>query len=106
MPQHFSRELSEWETLIIEGKLYKASQYVALAAGSTTVIGTTGAYLERVTVIPVSTGAGVVTISDGTTAIASIPAAAHLRGTSATAGFKVVLGASVSCIAVGKFSAD
>ena len=79
------------------------------------MIGTKGSYLDRVLVIPVSTGAGVVTISDGTTAIASIPAAAHavdphpysvsfgLRGTSTAAGFKVVLGASVAAT-VGEFN--
>ena len=63
---------------------------------------------------PVSTGAGVVTLSDGSTAILSIPAAAHavdphpytvqlgIRSLS-TAGFKLVLGSSVSAIAVGGF---
>jgi hypothetical protein len=55
-----------------------------------------------------------VPLSDGTTAILSIPAAAHsidphpytvplgIRNES-TAGFKLVLGASVSAIAVGGF---
>jgi hypothetical protein len=58
----------------------------------------------------------VVTLSDGTTAIVSIPAAAHaidpkpytitfgdgITNTS-TAGFKLVLGASVSAIVTGAF---
>ena len=94
------------------GKL-KRTEYVQLAAGSTTVL-STAAYLDRLVVVPVSTGAGTVTLSDGTTAIMSIPAAAHavsaapytvhlgIRNVS-TAGFKLVLGASVSCLAVGGF---
>jgi hypothetical protein len=89
------------------------TRYVALAAGSTTIISSTGAYLDRLVVIPASTGAGAVTLSDGTTAIMAIPAAAHavdphpytvslgLRGVGG-AGFKLVLGASVSALAVGE----
>jgi hypothetical protein len=74
----------------------------------------TAAFLGRLVVVPLSTGAGAVTLSDGTTAILSIPAASHgiephtysvplgIRNTS-TAGFKLVLGASVSAMAVGGF---
>jgi hypothetical protein len=59
---------------------------------------------------------GGVTIYDGSTAIVTVPAAAHggqsapykvglgIRATSATTGFKITTGASVSVIAVGKFS--
>ena len=103
----FSRQGSNWE----------ACQYVTVAASQTTTpIGGLRAYLESVTIIPVSTGAGAVTISDGSTAIVSIPAAAHavdphpyrvhlgLRATSATTGFKITTGASVSVVAVGRFS--
>lgn len=86
---------------------------MTFAAGTTHIM-STAAYLDRLVVIPLSTGAGVVTLSDGTTAIMSIPAASHaidshtysvplgIRNTS-TAGFKLVLGASVSAIAVGGF---
>jgi hypothetical protein len=89
------------------------TEYMTFAAGTTHIM-STAAYLDRLIVIPVSTGAGVVTLSDGTTAIMSIPAASHaidphtysvplgIRNTS-TAGFKIVLGASVSAIAVGGF---
>jgi hypothetical protein len=56
-----------------------------------------------------------VTLSDGTTAILSIPAVAHAVdphpynvdlniGNTSTAGFKLVLGASVSALAVGEFA--
>ena len=57
-----------------------------------------------------------VTILDGSTAIATIPAVAALgqsapycvqlgiRATSPTTGFKITTGASVSVIAVGRFS--
>lgn len=88
--------------------------YVALAAGSTTIL-STAATITQLVVVPASTGAGAVTLSDGTTAILSIPAAAHavdphaynvglnIDNTS-TAGFKLVLGASVSAIAVGSFA--
>jgi hypothetical protein len=60
---------------------------------------------------------GAVTLSDGSTAILSIPAAAHavdphpyrvhlgLRATSPTTGFKITTGASVAVLAIGKFQA-
>jgi hypothetical protein len=91
----------------------KRTEYMTFAAGSTHIM-STDAFLDRLIVIPVSTGAGAVTLSDGTTAILSIPAASHaidphtysvplgIRNTAA-AGFKLVLGASVSAIAVGGF---
>jgi phosphoglucomutase len=92
---------------------HRRSEYMTFAAGSTHIM-STAAYLDRLIVIPVSTAAGVVTLSDGTTAIMSIPAASHsidphtysvplgIRNTAA-AGFKIVLGANVSAIAVGGF---
>jgi hypothetical protein len=88
---------------------------VTVAAGQTTAaVGGLRAYLESVTIIPVTTTGGAVTIYDGSTA--TIPAAAHLgqsapynvrlgiRATNATTGFKITTGASVSVIAVGRFS--
>jgi hypothetical protein len=66
-------------------------------------------------VIPNTTGAATVVLSDGSTAILSIPAAAHavsaapytlnLGGIVATStlGFKIVTGASVACIVSGRF---
>jgi hypothetical protein len=79
-------------------------------------VGVVGCYLESVTIIPATTASGAVTILDGSTAIATIPAAAALgqsapycvqlgiRATSASTGFKITTGASVSVIAVGRFS--
>ena len=94
-----------------------ATQYVTVAASQTTApVGVVGCYLESVTVIPATTASGAVTILDGSTAIATIPAAAALgqsapycvqlgiRATSASTGFKITTGASVSVIAVGRFS--
>jgi hypothetical protein len=99
------------------GRLYEGTQYRALAAGSTTAIGGSGGYLESLTVIPLSSAAGVVTVLDGTVGIISIPAAAYapqplpftvrlgIRSTT-SGGFTIGLGTSVSCIAVGKFASD
>ena len=99
------------------GRLYEGSQYRALAAGSTTAVGGPNGYLESLLIVPLSSGAGVVTVLDGTVSILSIPAAAHapqprplsidlgLRSTTA-GGFTIGLGTSVSCIAIGKFGND
>ena len=91
----------------------EATQYVSIAAASTVILGTNGAYLERMTIIPNTTGAATVVLSDGSTAVVSIPAAAHAvsaapytvnYGMRATgAGWKVVTGTSVAAIAVGWF---
>ena len=86
------------------------------ASQTTAAVGTVGSYVELVTILPAFTGAQGVTIPDGSTAIATIPAAAALgqsapycvqlgiRATNASTGFKIATGASVSVIAVGKFS--
>ena len=86
---------------------------MTFAAGTTHIM-STAAFLDRLVVIPVSTGAGAVTLSDGSTAILSIPAAGHgidpkpysvqlgIRSVS-TLGFRIALGSSVSAIAVGGF---
>ncbi len=90
------------------------TEYFALAAGSTTIL-STAATLTKLVVVPNTTGAGAVTLSDGTTAILTIPAAAHaidphpysvdLNITNeSTAGFKLVLGASVAALVAGSFS--
>ena len=96
---------------ITRSGLMQRTMYRAIAAGSTISL-TTAAYLERITVVPLSSGAGTVTLSDGTTAILSIPAAGHaisatpytvhlgIRSVS-TLGFRIALGTSVSCLAVG-----
>ena len=102
-----------------KARLYDDCQYVTVAASqTTTAIGVQNCYVKSVTIVPLSTAGGAVTIYDGSTAIVSVPAAAclgqsapytvHLgvRATNATTGFKITTGSSVSCIAVGKFTAD
>jgi hypothetical protein len=103
------------------GGKWEASQYVTVAAGQTTAaVGGLRSYLESVTITPASSGAGAVTIYDGSTAIMTIPAIAGtgtgtqvqvpyrvglgIRATSPTTGFKVTTGASVAVICVGRFS--
>ena len=99
------------------GGLFEACQYVTVAASqTTTAIGGLRSYLESVTIIPLSTAGGAVTIYDGSTAILTISAAACLgqsapynvklgiRATNLTTGFKITTGTSVPCIAVGRFS--
>ena len=94
-----------------------ATQYVTVAASQTTApVGGIGCYLESVTIVPATTASGAVTVYDGSTAIVSVPAAAALgqsapyclqlgiRATNASTGFKITTGASVSCIAVGRFT--
>lgn len=93
---------------------FKRTDFVRCTTVGSTYILSTSAHIDRLVITPISTGAGAVTLSDGTTAILSIPAAAHpvdcrpytvdlgIRNTS-TAGFKLVLGASVAAVVVGGF---
>jgi hypothetical protein len=97
-----------------------ATQYVTVAASVTTapISRTVGSYLESVTIIPGTTASGAVTVLDGTVAILTIPAAAALGQSapynlrlgiraikpSTDPGFKITTGASVTCLAVGRFS--
>jgi hypothetical protein len=85
------------------GKKFEASDYAVAAPQTTAAVGSVGCFLESVTIIPATTASGAVTIFDGSTAIASVPAAA-LGQSDATTGFKITTGASVAVIAVGKFS--
>ena len=101
------------------------SQYkVVLASCSTTQVSTigdaaVGDYLHRLIVVPASSGAGVVTLFDGTTAVLSIPAVAG-SGTgvtcpppyslfcgmaaTSTKAWNITCGAAVHAIAVGRFN--
>ena len=85
----------------------------------TAAVGGLGSYLESVTIIPLSSAGGAVTVLDGTVSIIAIPAAAYapqplpitlqlgIRSQSTSSGgFKITTGSSVSCIAVGKFAND
>jgi hypothetical protein len=103
------------------------SQYVTVAAGVTTkqisVAATSisnpnerGDFLAGVLVTWASTATGVVTVYDGTTALAAIPS--PVTGAlditpryvefgcvaQTTKGFNITCGSSVSCVAFGRFS--
>jgi hypothetical protein len=94
----------------LQGSL-KRSQYISLAAASTTIL-STASYIERITVNPATTAAGGFVLSDGTTAILTVSSLGHqltpqpytihlgIRSVS-TSGFRIVTGASVSAIVVG-----
>jgi hypothetical protein len=100
---------------VTQSGLLRRTQYKTIAAGSTWSL-STAAYIDRITVIPVSTGGTTIVLSDGTTAIMSIPAAAHavdphpytvhlgIRSES-TLGFEVVAGASIAAIVAGAWNA-
>jgi len=95
----------------------KRTQYAYLTTVGSTYILSTSAVITGLKVIPTSSGAGAFTLADGTTTILSIPGASYIpdprphfvdfgpngiRNVS-TAGFKVTLGASVSCLVTGAF---
>jgi hypothetical protein len=94
----------------------KRTQYAWLTTAGSTYILSTAAVIDSLQIVPTSSGAGVFTLADGTTTILSIPAASYLpdarphlinfpngiRNTAA-AGFKITLGASVSCLVSGAF---
>jgi hypothetical protein len=98
---------------VLRRTVYKA---VGGTAASTWSL-STAAYINTLTVIPISTGAGVVTLLDGSTAIVSIPAAAHAVDAApytlnfggitnvSSLGFKIVTGTSVQCLISGAFFA-
>lgn len=87
----------------------QTTQKLSATQGGTT--GTTGDYLEHVTIIPATATPGAVTIFDGLTAIYTIPTGASLqpyflpiRSYSKSGAWNITTAGSVSVIAVGKFS--
>lgn len=93
--------------------------YETVAASQTAqVLGLTGAagdYVERLIIIPASTSPGAVALLDDTTSINILPGGAtsvtelkpivvELGMTSVNGAWKVTTGASVSVIAIGRFS--
>lgn len=98
------------------------SQYVLVAASQTTAQISTVSdaaksdYLHRVVISPATSAAGVVSILDGTTVIAAVPAlltgALDLKPFSlelgvvatTTKGFVITTGANISALAVGRFN--
>ena len=105
-----------------DGKMLDASRAIPVAASQTTAqispagnANERGDYLAAVSVIWASTLGGTVTILDGTTNIMVIPAQVTgitditpryvelgITATS-TKGFNITTGASVSCLAIGRF---
>lgn len=94
--------LSEYETVA-------ASQTAQVLGGS----GAAGDYIEGILVVPAAVGAGNVSLLDGSTSISIYatgtlvdlkPFYVELKMKSLTGPWKITTGASVSCIAVGKFT--
>jgi hypothetical protein len=105
-----------------DGKALDSSQYVLVAASQTTKqispagnAQERGDFLAGVSVIWASTLGGTVTLIDGTTTFMVIPAQVTAAtdivpryvelGITATStkGFNITTGASVSCLAIGRF---
>jgi hypothetical protein len=96
----------------------EASEYKVLAAASTTVaVCPQGGYLERLVIVPASSGAGTVTLFDGTTAVFVTPTYVGGNETKpyvlqlgirsrSTGGFNISSGSSVTAIAVGRFGVE
>jgi hypothetical protein len=77
------------------------------------LVGAVGDYIERLIIVPGTTGPGLVTIIDGSTSIAVMvtggtttlaPIVVELGVYSASGVWSITTGANVSVIAVGKFT--
>jgi hypothetical protein len=92
-------------------------QYERVAASATDQVlgaaGASGDFLERLIIIPATTAAGNVTLTDGVTAMSVFvtgtladlsPIIIECGMRSATGAWKISTGANVSVIAVGKFT--
>jgi hypothetical protein len=103
-------------TYSLAGAMRRTQAAWLTTAGSTYIL-STAAVITGMTFVPTSSGAGAASLSDGTTVILSIPAASYIpdprphyisfgqhgiRNTAA-AGFKVILGASMSVLVQGAF---
>jgi hypothetical protein len=91
--------------------------YETVAASQTAqilgLIGSNGDYIERLIIVPATTTPGLVTILDGSTSIpimvtggttTLVPIVVELNMYSVSGPWKITTGASVSVIAVGKFT--
>jgi hypothetical protein len=77
------------------------------------LVGAIGDFVERLVIIPATTGPGLVTLIDGATSIPIMatggtttltPIVVELNITSQTGAWSVTTGANVSVIAIGRFS--
>ena len=92
----------------------RSPQYKQILAGTTWSL-STSAYIDRITVVPGSSGTGTVQLLDGSTAVFTIPAVGHLDAkpytlhlgitNQSSLGFKVITGASVAVVVAGQFAA-
>lgn len=95
----------------------KINSYETVAASATAqVLGTAGAqgdFIERLIIVPATTGPGLVTLIDGSTSIpimvtggttTLIPIVVEIHAHSQTGPWKITTGTNVSVIAVGDFS--
>lgn len=91
--------------------------YETVAASQTAqvlgLVGAQGDYVERLIIVPATTGPGVVTLIDGSTSIpimvtggttTLVPIVVELGMYSQTGAWKITTGANVSVIAVGTFT--
>ncbi len=91
--------------------------YETVAASQTAqvlgLVGAQGDYVERLIIVPATTGPGVVTLLDGSTSIpimvtggttTLVPIVVELGMYSVTGAWKITTGANVSVIAVGTFT--
>jgi hypothetical protein len=91
--------------------------YETVAASQTAqvlgLVGAQGDYVERLIIVPATTGPGVVTLIDGSTSIpimvtggttTLVPIVVELGMYSVTGAWKITTGANVSVIAVGTFT--
>lgn len=94
-----------------------ANEYEAIAASQTDqVLGATGAtgdFLSHIVIQPATTGAGTVTVKDGTTAIFTFtsgtladlsPIIVPFNLASASGAWKITTGANVAVLAIGDFT--
>ena len=105
--------------LLLQERDARAGNYKAVAASQTNaIVGTSGAvgdFIDRLIIFPASVSPGAVTLTDGTTAIASFPGGTASLSTlapivvpvgahSVNGAWKITTGASVSVLAVGKLT--
>jgi hypothetical protein len=91
--------------------------YETVAAGTTGqvlgLLGAKGDYVERLVIVPATTGPGLVTLIDGSTSIpimvtggttTLVPIVVELNIVSQTGAWSVTTGSNVSVIAIGDFT--
>jgi hypothetical protein len=94
-----------------------STHYETVAASQTAqilgLVGRTGDYIERLIIVPATTGPGLVTIIDGSTSIpvmvtggttTLVPIVIELGMYSITGAWAITTGANLSVIAVGNFT--